>query len=110
MTTVSNPRMNPDLIFLRRLSNIANAIIERNEDDSSSTFTLTQEIDEKMDMLRNEAPQGYWNIPPVPLGKRFEAYDVEYLRLTCVRNFRDLISPVGSNRMLRHVAGLKSSS
>jgi len=80
--------MNPDMIFLRRLSNITNAIIERNEDDSSSTFTLTQEIDEKLDILRKEMPQGYWDIPPAPVGKRFAADDVEYLRLTSVRIFR----------------------
>lgn len=61
--TLSNPNIDQDDIFTRRLCIITGAIIDRNEGNSSNAFATTQEIDERLDSLRKEMREGFWDIP-----------------------------------------------
>jgi hypothetical protein len=53
------------MLLAKKLSLIAGAIIDRNDDGFNNSFSLSCEIEEKLDTIYKEMPPGYWEIPEV---------------------------------------------
>jgi hypothetical protein len=61
--TFENPAVDRELLFTRKLSQIAGRVIERNQSDNSNAYVTTQQIDEKLDNLSKYMPGSWWAIP-----------------------------------------------
>jgi hypothetical protein len=61
--TFQNPNMNIEKLFDRKVCNIVGRVIERNQSDYSSVYATTQNIDDMLEQLYNEMPDGWWDIP-----------------------------------------------
>lgn len=61
--TFQNPAIDKDMLFSRKLCEISSRIIDRNQAQNSQAFTITQEIDERLDRLGKEMPKSWWQIP-----------------------------------------------
>ena len=72
--TFQNPDVDKDLLFVRKLCDIASRIIERNQAESSHAYATTQEIHEKLENLVKVMPQSWWEIPTyIPLDRSYDA-------------------------------------
>ncbi|QSZ33007.1 hypothetical protein DSL72_002592 [Monilinia vaccinii-corymbosi] len=61
--TFSNPNIDHDLLFIRKLTNLAGGIINRNQSEYIHAFASTQELDEKLDNIGREMPPSWWEVP-----------------------------------------------
>ncbi|KAJ8062282.1 hypothetical protein OCU04_008829 [Sclerotinia nivalis] len=61
--TFSNPNIDHDLLFIRKITNLAGGIIERNQSEHIHAFASTQELDEKLENIGREMPSSWWEIP-----------------------------------------------
>jgi hypothetical protein len=69
-------------VFERRLCIIAGSINARNlKESSTKTYTVTQQLDEKMDRLSNEMSQSWWEIPVLAVVERSLAVSGQFDRL-----------------------------
>jgi len=57
--------MNKDLLFQRKLVEIAGQLMKRNESKDITTYATTQSIDEALENIANEMPESWWAIPGV---------------------------------------------
>lgn len=64
--TFSNPKVDKDSLFMRKLCDLSGGIIQRNQSPNSVAYATTQEIDEKLDSLAKEMTQSWWEIPTTP--------------------------------------------
>lgn len=55
--------MDQDLLFDRKLCEIASRIIERNQTENTIAYATTQDIDERLENLAKEMPPPWWSIP-----------------------------------------------
>ncbi|CZR65240.1 uncharacterized protein PAC_15140 [Phialocephala subalpina] len=69
-------------VFERRLCIIAGSINARNlKESSTKSYTVTQQLDEKMDRLSNEMSQSWWEIPSLAVVERSLAVSGQFDRL-----------------------------
>ncbi|KAM0131448.1 hypothetical protein ACHAO1_007359 [Botrytis cinerea] len=61
--TFSNPNIDHDILFIRKLTNLAGGIIERNQSDYIHAFASTQELDEKLENTGRGMPESWWEVP-----------------------------------------------
>lgn len=61
--TFSNPNIDHDLLFIRKLTNLAGGIINRNQSEYINAFASTQELDEKLENIGREMPSSWWEVP-----------------------------------------------
>ncbi|ESZ92628.1 hypothetical protein SBOR_7000 [Sclerotinia borealis F-4128] len=61
--TFSNPNIDHELLFSRKLTNLAGGIINRNQSDYIHAFTSTQELDERLENIGREMPSSWWEVP-----------------------------------------------
>ncbi|RAL61369.1 hypothetical protein DID88_009503 [Monilinia fructigena] len=61
--TFSNPSIDHDLLFIRKLTNLAGGIINRNQCDHIHAFANTKELDEKLENIGREMPSSWWDVP-----------------------------------------------
>lgn len=61
--TFSNPNIDHDTLFIRKLTNLAGGIIERNQSDYIHAFASTQELDEKLEHTARGMPESWWEVP-----------------------------------------------
>ncbi|CAD6447311.1 5fe09b89-7443-4cbe-881c-131efb4b48bf [Sclerotinia trifoliorum] len=61
--TFSNPNINHDLLFIKKITNLAGGILERNQSEHIHAFATTQELDEKLENIGREMPSSWWDIP-----------------------------------------------
>lgn len=61
--TFSNPNIDHDVLFIRKLTNLAGGIIDRNQSENINAFASTQELDEKLDQIGKEMPSSWWEVP-----------------------------------------------
>ncbi|EPE27262.1 Zn2/Cys6 DNA-binding protein [Glarea lozoyensis ATCC 20868] len=59
----SNPSVNKDKLFMRKLCHLSTYIIDRNQSQQPVAYASTQEIDDKLDSLAKEMPESWWEIP-----------------------------------------------
>ncbi|KAF7925205.1 hypothetical protein BELL_0270g00040 [Botrytis elliptica] len=61
--TFSNPNIDHDVLFIRKLTNLAGGIIERNQSDYIHAFASTQDLDEKLENIGRGMPASWWEVP-----------------------------------------------
>lgn len=61
--TFSNPNIDHDLLFIRKLTNLAGGIINRNQSNYIHAFANTQELDEKLENIGREMSSSWWEVP-----------------------------------------------
>jgi hypothetical protein len=59
----SNPAINKDKLFMRKLCHLSTHIIDRNQCQQPVAYASTQEIDDKLDSLAREMDPSWWEIP-----------------------------------------------
>jgi hypothetical protein len=82
--TFSNPAINKDKLFMRKLCQLSAYIIDRNQCQQPDTYASTQEIDDKLDSLAKEMPSSWWEIPvfrPVINGTQTEEGATDFDRI-----------------------------
>lgn len=60
-----NPAMDTDMLFSRKLVEIADLVMKRNESEDITTYATTQSIDDMLERLAKEMPESWWAIPGV---------------------------------------------
>jgi hypothetical protein len=60
---IQKQNMDLDLAFTQRLCLIAGRIIQRNQLETIYTSATTQEIDERLEVLKKEMPESWWDVP-----------------------------------------------
>ena len=53
------------MLFSRKLVEIADLVMKRNESEDITTYATTQSIDERLESLAKEMPESWWAIPGV---------------------------------------------
>ncbi|TAQ90897.1 hypothetical protein B7494_g799 [Chlorociboria aeruginascens] len=76
-----NPDIDHDVLFTKHLTIIAGRVIDRNQAEYSSAFAATQEIDERLEQLRKEIPESWWEIPTYLKAERTFAAAQKFDRL-----------------------------
>ncbi|PQE29643.1 Fungal transcriptional regulatory N-terminal protein [Rutstroemia sp. NJR-2017a BBW] len=61
--TFNNPNIDRDLLFSRKLVNIAGGIMERNQNEYIYAFARTQDLDEQLESIGREMPASWWAVP-----------------------------------------------
>jgi hypothetical protein len=61
--TFSNPNIDIDDLFNKKLCNIVGRVMERNQSEQSQVYGITHNIDEMLNQLYNGMPEGWWEIP-----------------------------------------------
>ncbi|KAI9643814.1 hypothetical protein NHQ30_007165 [Ciborinia camelliae] len=61
--TFNNPNIEHDILFIRKLTNLAGGIIERNQSEYIHAFASTQELDEKLENIGRAMPSSWWEVP-----------------------------------------------
>jgi hypothetical protein len=61
--TFDNPNIDRDLLFSRKLVNVAGGIMERNQNEYIHAFTRTQDLDEQLESIGREMPASWWAVP-----------------------------------------------
>jgi hypothetical protein len=80
----SNPSVNKDKLFMRKLCHLSTYIIDRNQCQQPVAYASTQEIDDKLDSLAKEMPDSWWDIPvfrPVINGYQTEQTVADFDRI-----------------------------
>lgn len=67
--TFQNPSCNKELLFSRKLCELSARLAERNQSENSHAYATTQQIDERLDQLKKEMPDSYWEIPVLSANK-----------------------------------------
>ncbi|KAM3074304.1 hypothetical protein ACMFMF_006320 [Clarireedia jacksonii] len=61
--TFNNPNIDHDLLFCRRLVNLAGGIMERNQNEYIHAFASTQDLDEQLENIGRAMPPSWWAVP-----------------------------------------------
>ena len=77
------PWLSTEDLYNKHLCQISGLILARNQGDSIHAFSITQEIDEKLDTLAKQLPQTWWEIPTNVITGRTEEAASEFERVMC---------------------------
>lgn len=77
------PWLSVEDLYNKQLCDISGLILARNQGDASHAFSITQEIDEKLDTLAKRMPRTWWELPATVLTDRTEEAASQFDRLLC---------------------------
>jgi hypothetical protein len=67
--TFQNPSCDTEQLFSRKLCELSGALADRNQSENPHAYAMTQSIDEKLDLLKKNMPESWWEIPVVTANK-----------------------------------------